>query len=296
MRIPENQLRVRYPKGINSLYTEDFEKRRKCIGGKTEMFNRDKEKEFYKADSIPVKTGAIPTKTDSNKFEMLMKISTKQMDYTGEQVPYERVTKKRPVTSYGPFISSTSYGNTFQGWDASGSYAPPLVPKGNLQVTSNIPFRASSAYRDTFKSAPASRSGSNGGEGNSENGGAGGGKGSKTGGRRGASGAKNIKDPAQVFGGKNRNQRSQISILSSPGKNTNFTKDTTYRKQFKGQRQLVISKPIRHPDNLGNLDQKGDRTAFRTSYRSNFNDFGNSGNCKREDERVSVRKGLKQLQ
>lgn len=276
MRIPSNQLRVRYPKGIASLYTEDFEKKRKCIGGKTEMFNRDKEKKFFQADHISMKT-------------------TKQADYAGEQVPYERVTKKRPATSYGPFISSTSYGHTFQGWDTAGSYAPALIPKGNLQATSNMPFRASSAYRDTYKSVPASRPGSKyskGGRGNGAKSGVRGGNGSGKGSQHGNT----LQDPTKVYGGKNRAQKSQISILSSPDKKLRFANETTHRVEFANKAGNERSKPIRHPDNLGNLDLKVDPKVFNTQYRNNFNDFGNDGHCKREDERVTVRKELKQLQ
>mmetsp|Transcript_7171 Transcript_7171/g.8080 ORF Transcript_7171/g.8080 Transcript_7171/m.8080 type:complete len:277 (+) Transcript_7171:407-1237(+) len=276
MRIGENQLRVRYPKQINSLYTQDFEKKRGCVGGKTQMFNRDKEKKFFKADQITMKT-------------------TKQMDFQGEQVPYEKVQNKRPATSYGPFISSTSYGNTFQGWDVTGSYAPALVPKGNLQSSTNMPFRATSAYRETYKSVPASRPGSNVSGPRGANGG-------KKSGRKAGAGAgagssrKDVRDPSKVFGGKNRAQKSQISILSSPDKKTPFTKETTNRVEFQGQRNLERSRPIRHPDNLGNFNLQVGSKAFGTSYRNNFNNFGNDGHCKREDERIGIRKELKQLQ
>ena len=84
-RVGENQLRVRYPKQMMTLYQEEYEKKRSCVGGKTQVFNRDKEKKFFQAQPISNKT-------------------TKQMDFTGEQVPYERVKKSRPATSYGPFI------------------------------------------------------------------------------------------------------------------------------------------------------------------------------------------------
>ena len=85
MRIGDQQLRVRYPKNMTTLYQEEYEKKRRCVGGKTQVLNRDKEKKFFKADPITMKT-------------------TKQMDFTGEAVPYERVKKSRPATSYGPFI------------------------------------------------------------------------------------------------------------------------------------------------------------------------------------------------
>lgn len=52
MRIGDQQLRVRYPKNMNSLYVEEFEKKRGCVGGKSEVLNRDKEKKFFKADPI----------------------------------------------------------------------------------------------------------------------------------------------------------------------------------------------------------------------------------------------------
>lgn len=255
MRIPDNQLRVRYPKGIKSLYTEEYEKKRKhCIGGKTEMFNRDKEKKFFKADPISMQT-------------------TKQVDFTGETVPYERVKKARPATSYGPFISSTSYGHTYQNWDASGSYVPVLKPKGNLTSTTNMPFRAVSSYRDTYKSAAGARPGTGHGEG------------------------EGVKDPNTVYGGKNRAQKSQISILGSPGNNkAPFMKDTTHRTEFRGQKSMERSRPIRHQDNLGNLDLEVNPNLYNTSYRQNHTNFGDTGMCNREAERVTVRKELKQLQ
>ena len=256
MRIPDNQLRVRYPKNINSLYTQDFEKNRNRIGGKTAMFNRDKEKKFFKADPVPM-------------------VTTKQGDFKGEQVPYERVTRKRPASSYGPFIASTSYRSTFPGWDVTGGFVPTIVPKGNLQSSTNMPFKAKTAYRDTFKSAPASRP-------NSHLGGrAGGNNDSKNKGRKGRAGStrKNINpaDPNQVFGGKNRAQRSQISILSSPEKHTPFMNETTNRVEFRGKRPLDKTKPFKHPDNLGNLDLKIDPKLFNTSYRNNFNNFNKTG-------------------
>ena len=52
MRIGEQQLRVRYPKTMNSLYVEEYEKKRGCVGGKSEVLNRDKEKKTFKADPI----------------------------------------------------------------------------------------------------------------------------------------------------------------------------------------------------------------------------------------------------
>lgn len=235
------------------------------------MFNRDKEKKFFKADPLTMKT-------------------TKQMDYTGEQVPYERVKKNRPATSYGPFISSTSYGHNFQGWDAGG-YVPTLVPKGNLQSTTNMPFRAVSAYRDTYKGTNA-RPGTGIGVVSGTMGG--------VGGAHGADGTMNqnaaATDPNLVFGGKNRAQRSQISMLSSPDKKLPFQKDTTNRTEFRGQKSLERSRPIKHPDNLGNVDLKVEPDLYNTSYRTNFNNFGSGGPCKREVERVTVRRELKQLQ
>ena len=251
---------------MNSLYTEDFEKKRSCIGGKTAMFNRDKEKKFFKAESIGMKT-------------------TKQVDFTGEQVPYNRVKEKRPATSYGPFISSTSYGHTFQGWGASGK-VPTLLPKNNLQSSTNMPFRASSAYRETYQNGQDPMAA-----------GAGGGSRGSQGGRNASVGANadamKAKDPSQVYGGKNRAQKSQISILSSPGKNTPFMKDTTYRKEFASGRQIEKSKPIRHPDNLGNTNLKVDAKVYNTDYRNNFNDYSKAGACKREYERVEIRKERK---
>ena len=221
------------------------------MGGKTELFNRDKEKKFFKADPILMKT-------------------TKQMDYTGEQVPYERVKKTRPATSYGPFISSTSYGNTFPGWDATGSYVPTLKPKENLQSTTNMPFKAVSAYRDTFRGGSQARPGTSAGG--------------------------DAADPTKVFGGKNRAQKSQISILSSPGNNkTPFMKETNYRTEFKGQKSLERSRPIRHMDNLGNVDIKVEPNLYNTSYRTNFNKYDDSGMCNREVEKVNLFRELKQL-
>lgn len=261
---------------MNSLYTQDYEKNRSKVGGKTEMFNRDKEKTFYKADSIAMKT-------------------TKQMDFTGEQVPYNRVKQARPATSYGPFISSTSYGNTFQGWDASGSYVPVLAPKGNLQSVTNMPFRAHSAYRDTYKVASAGRPGTT-ASGTRDAGGAGGAGGRANGSRSGDATGAAIVNPNSAQAGKNRAQKSQISILSSPGKNVPFYKDTTNRCEFQGQRLLERVKPVRHPDNLGNFDLKVDPKIFSSSYRTNFDNIVSSGPCKREEERVAIRKELKQLQ
>lgn len=81
------------------------------------------------------------------------------MDYTGQTVPYERVKKSRPATSYGPFTSSTSYGNTFQNWDVKDSYVPTIVPQGNLQSSSGMPFKAVSAYRDTYRAGSKARPG-----------------------------------------------------------------------------------------------------------------------------------------
>jgi hypothetical protein len=263
MKVGGTHLKCRYPKTMNSLYTQDYEMNRNKVGGKTEMFNRDKEKTFYKADSIAMRT-------------------TKQMDYTGEMVPYKRVKEARPATSYGPFISSTSYGHTFQGWDASGSYVPTLAPKGNLQSVTNMPFRAHSAYRDTYKQIRPGTTAS----------GAGGGNGSMDGSKVGA----NVANPNGAQAGKNRAQKSQISILSSPGKNVPFYKDTTNRCEFKGTRPSERVQPVRHPDNLGNFDIKVDPKVFSSSYRTNFDNFENTGPCKREDERVAIRKELKQLQ
>lgn len=276
MRIGDQQLRVRYPKAVNSLYNQDFEKNRGKVGGKTEVFNRDKEKKFFTSQPLTMQT-------------------TKQMDFTGEQVPYQKVKKSRPATSYGPFISSTSYGHTFQGWDASGSYVPTLKPNGNLISSTGMPFRASSAYRDTYKTAAGGRPAT--GVAGGANGGAMGANGTAKSSRLGSAHARNANaDPNAVFGGKNRNQKSQISILSSPGKNVPFMKETTNRSEFRGQRNMERSRPIRHPDNLGNVDLKVDPKVFNTNYRNNFVNFGEGGNCKREEERVTIRKELKQLQ
>ena len=213
--------------------------------------------------------------------------TTKQADFQGEQVPYERVKEKRPATSYGPFISSTSYGHTFQPWDASGK-VPTLIPKNNLQSSTNMPFRASSAYRETFKDGqkPGGRRGSKGG---SKNGSKGGAQGASKSDRN----AINIKDPNEVYGGKNRAQKSQISILSSPGKNMPFLKDTTYRKEFMSGRKIEKSTPVRHPDNLGNTGLQVDSKVYNTDYRNNFNDYSGGGACKREVERVETRKERK---
>lgn len=251
MRIPDNQLRVRYPKNIGSLYQEDFERRKKhCIGGKCQVLNRDKEKKTFKADPISMKT-------------------TKQVDFTGEQVPYERVKQSRPVTSYGPFISSTSYGNTFQKWQTD-PYVPTLKPKDNLTSTTRMPFRAASAYRDTYKTASQPRP---------------------------STGKSGVNDPNNALGGKNRAQKSQISILSSPGNNkTPFMKDTTNRVEFRGQKSMERPRPIRHKDNLGNTDLKVDPQLYKTSYRSNFDKIQEPGMCNREVERVNVRREIKQLQ
>lgn len=84
-RVGENQLRVRYPKQMTTLYQEEYERKRACVGGKTQVFNRDKEKKFFQAQATSNKT-------------------TKQTDFTGQAVPYEQVKKPRPATSYGPFI------------------------------------------------------------------------------------------------------------------------------------------------------------------------------------------------
>jgi hypothetical protein len=277
MRIGDQQLRVRYPKAVNSLYTQDYEKNRGKVGGKTEVLNRDKEKKFFSAQPLTMQT-------------------TKQVDFTGEQVPYQKVKKSRPATSYGPFISSTSYGHTFQGWDASGSYVPTLKPNGNLISSTGMPFRASSAYRDTFKAATG-RPGTtaSGLQGTRGGAGAGGADGSAKGSRIGSANGR-VGDPNAVFGGKNRNQKSQISILSSPGKNVPFMKETTNRSEFRGQRSMERSRPIKHPDNLGNVGLKVDPKVFNTAYKNNFVNFGGEGPCKREEERVTVRKELKQLQ
>lgn len=255
MRIPENQLRVRYPKNMTSLYQDDFERKRSRIGGKTDMFNRDKEKKFFKADPISMKT-------------------TKQVDFTGEQVPYEVVKKNRPASSYGPFISSTSYGHTYQPWAPMG-YVPTLAPKGNLQSSSNIPFRAVSSYRDTYNGGRPGTTASGRGNFLGDSGALG--AGADGAGGQGANGEIAAKDQMNVFGGKNRNQKSQISILSSPDKKVPFTKDTTNRIEFRGQKSLERSGPIRHMDNLGNVDLKMDPALYSTSYRTDYNEFNNNG-------------------
>lgn len=219
-------------------------------------------------------------------------LTTKQMDFKGESVPYERVKKSRPATSYGPFISSTSYGNTFQPWDATG-YVPTLRPKENLQSSTNLPFKAVSSYRDTYKGMGSGRPGT-------------GASGQRVG-ESGALGATNLGADGNmamrsgapgdtVPGGKYRHQKSQISILSSPDKKVPFMKDTTNRVEFRGQKALERSRPIKHIDNLGNVDLKVDPKMFNSSYKTNFNDFSNIDMCYREEERVIKRRELKQLQ
>lgn len=272
IRIGDQQLRVRYPKNMNSLYYEEYEKKRGCVGGKSEVFNRDKEKRTFKAESICMKT-------------------TKQMDFTGETVPYERVKGSRPATSYGPFTSSTSYGNTFQGWDVKDSHVPSIVPKGNLQSSTGVPFKAMSAYRDTFRGGSQARPGTVQG-GNGQHGGALGGmpNGAYNAAKSGAM------DPNQVFGGKNRAQKSQISILASPGNNkTPFNSNTTHRTEFCG-RSMERARPIKHADNLGSVNLTVDPKLYNTSYRNDYNEMANADLCKREEERVTVRRELKQLQ
>lgn len=219
--------------------------------------------------------------------------TSKELDFAGEQVPYERVTKKRPATSYGPFISSTSYGHTFQGWGNTGSYAPALVPRGNLQTTASMPFKACSAYRDTYKSVPASRPGSSVNKTGRANAGK---SGSRKGSGQGAQHGNDNIDPNKIYGGKNRAQKSQISILSSPDKKLRFMNETTNRVEFANKSGNERSRPIKHPDNLGNLDLKVDPSVYNTQYRNNFNDYSKGGTCKREDERITLRKELKQLQ
>ena len=240
------------------------------------MLNRDKEKKFFKAEQISMKT-------------------TKQVDFTGERVPYERIKKNRPATSYGPFISSTSYGNTFQAWDATG-YVPTLKPRENLQSTTNMPFKAVSSYRDTFKTMGGGRPGT---EMKGANAGyeQGDGLGSaKAGSAKGNNAKSGANQGDVVVGGKNRHQKSQISILSSPDKKVPFMKDTTNRVEFRGQKSIERSRPIKHADNLGNVELKVDSRFFSTSYRTNFNEFNNADACNRETERVTKRRELKQLQ
>jgi hypothetical protein len=229
------------------------------------VFNRDKEKKFFKAEPITMTT-------------------TKQMDFTGEQVPYHRVKKTRPATSSGPFLSSTSYGHTYQPWDASG-YVPTLRPRENLQSSSNMPFRAVSSYRDTYKQGAGGRPGTGLAATRSGDVAPGAANGTVGGGAN-----------ATVPGGTRRHQKSQISILSSPDKKVPFMKDTTNRVEFRGQMSLERSKPIKHIDNLGNVDLKMDPSLYGTSYRNNFNDFSAKGGCQREEERVVKRRELKQLQ
>jgi hypothetical protein len=264
MKIGDQQLRVRYPKKMTTLYQDEFERKRAWVGGKTQMFNRDKEKKFFKADALSMKT-------------------TKQADFTGETVPYERVKKSRPATSYGPFTWSTSYGNTFQAWDATG-YVPTLKPRENLQSVTNMPFRAVSSYRDTFKSGAGARPGT--GLGGTQSGNPGG---------NGANG-QGVQGGNHAPGSKYKHQKSQISILSSPDKKVPFTKDTTNRLEFRGQPSIERSRPIRHMDNLGNIDMHMDPKLYSTSYRTNYNNMDNKGPCQREDERVVKRRELKQLQ
>ena len=141
-----------------------------------------------------------------------------------------------------------------------------------------MPFRAVSSYKDTFKTAAnrprtgrscaksgASNAGANG---YATNGGAGGAHGAN--GRRAQS---NHKAVDQIPGGAKRHQKSQISILSSPEKKMPFMKDTTNRLEFRGQAPIERSRPIKHPDNLGNVDLHVDPKMLMTSYRTNFNDF-----------------------
>lgn len=276
IRIGDQQLRVRYPKNMNSHYCEEYEKKRSCIGGKCEVLNRDKEKRYFKAEPILMKT-------------------TKQMDYTGEAIPCEIVKKSRPATSYGPFISSTSYGNTFQKWNVNESHVTSIIPKANLQSTTNVPFNAVSAYRDTYNGGSLTRQLNKTFENRASN-------------LANASNTKNNNtegnnvpgspmDPNKVFNGKARNQKSQISILSSPGNNkTPFISNTTHRTEFWGRRSLERSHPIKHADNLGAINLAIDPKLYNSWYRNEYNKFDNPDYWKREEERVLVRRELKQLQ
>lgn len=158
-----------------------------------------------------------------------------------------------------------------------------------------MPFKAVSSYRDTFKTTGATRPGTELGGTN---------VGYEQGdvaanAKIGTVGAGNAKSGANqgdaVVGGKNRHQKSQISILSSPDKKVPFMKDTTNRMEFRGQKSIERSRPIKHADNLGNVDLKVDPRFFSTSYRTNFNEFNNNDACNRESERVTKRRELKQL-
>ena len=267
MRIGDQQLRVRYPKNMNSHYFEEYEKKRWCVGGKWEVLNRDKEKRYFKAEPILMKT-------------------SKQIDYTGEYVPNENVRKSRPATSYGPFISSTSYGNTFQRWNVNDSYVPILIPKTNLQSSTNVPFKAVSAYRDTYRGKSQWIPGTV--EANTEI----------------VNNWAKEKDvvgspmsPNKTVNGKNRAQKSQISILSSPGNNkTRFMYNTTNRSEFRGQKSYERAHPIKHSDNLGAINLAVDPQLYYTCYKTEFNKFDNPNFCKRDEERILVRRELKQLQ
>ena len=138
-----------------------------------------------------------------------------------------------------------------------------------------MPFRAVSSYKDTFKSgANRPRTGrscaKSGASGAGANGYAANGSTHGANARRAQS---NAKGGDQIPGGAKRHQKSQISILSSPEKKMPFMKDTTNRLQFRGQAPIERSRPIKHPDNLGNVDLHVDPKMLMTSYRTNFNDF-----------------------
>ena len=56
------------------------------------------------------------------------------------------------------------------------------------------------------------------------------------------------------------------------------------------------SRPIKHADNLGSVNLQVDPKLYNTSYRNEYNEINNFDPCKREEERVTLRRGLKQLQ
>lgn len=147
-----------------------------------------------------------------------------------------------------------------------------------------MPFRAVSSYKDTFKTgANRPRTGQSGVSGRGANGYAthGGANGRANGyaangqnhGANARRAQSNTKGADQIPGGAKRHQKSQISILSSPDKKMPFMKDTTNRLEFRGQAPIERSRPIKHPDNLGNVDLHVDPKMLVTSYRTSYNDF-----------------------
>jgi hypothetical protein len=73
-------------------------------------------------------------------------------------------------------------------------------------------------------------------------------------------------------------------------------KDTTNRLEYKGMQAHERSRPIKHMDNLGNVNLKMNPSLYSTNYRANFVQNDDGGTCKREEERIEVRRELKQLQ